>query len=99
MQESVGILLPRSDLSECAKVNYFIGRLVRFALRTVPQDFSFCKISAKLELHLTKSPRPCSHIKYPEPFEYPVEVQFVKSSIVRMHSAGSYRVLNGEMII
>jgi hypothetical protein len=25
----------------------------------------------------------------PEPFDYPVEVQFVKSSIVRMHSAGS----------
>ena len=87
MQESVGILLPRSDLNECAKVNDFIGRLVRFALRTVPQDLSFCKISAKLELHSTKVRGTVAISNTPEPFEYPVEVQFVKSSIVRMSSA------------
>lgn len=68
---SIGVLHPRSDLNECAKVNDFIGRLVRFALRTVPQDFSFCKISAKLELHSTKSSPHCSHIKYPWTFRIP----------------------------
>ena len=66
-----GNFLPRSDLNECAKVNDFIGRLVRFALRTVPQDFSFCKISAKLELQSNKSSRHCSHIKYPWTFRIP----------------------------
>jgi hypothetical protein len=37
------------------KVNDFIGRLVRFALRIVPQDFFILgKISANFQLHSTK---------------------------------------------